>query len=237
MRVSPHIAIVRILLLAGLFCLPGLGRAQLVFNASQVGLPPATKHVKTMRDLRYRDVVQQQFDFSCGSAALGTVLQYGYGITISEPELIRRMLAFADAKEVMRNGFSMLDMKQFVETIGLRGRGFKVEPNALYRLKIPVLALMDVKGYRHFVVVRGAAAGRVFVSDPALGNRVIREKDFVASWNGIVLAIVGDRPMLVDSPLLGGVESVALRRRTEALERATTRAPLFEFGLTEADLF
>jgi len=131
----------------------------------------------------------------------------------------------------------MLDMKRYVEGLGLRGHGFRIDAEALYRLQMPVIALLDLKGYKHFVVVKGAASGRVFVADPALGHRVMSEGDFVQGWNGIVLAVVGDRPIDPDSYLVSSRSSPALARRVDALERATTPPPVVEFGLVHVDLF
>jgi predicted double-glycine peptidase len=212
------------------------GRSVLDIGAI-TGVAPARKSVLTLRDLRYRDMVRQRYDFSCGSAALASLLEYGYGLDVSEPELIKQMLVGEDANEVVRNGFSMLDMKRYVEHIGLRAHGFRIAPEALYRLQMPVIALLDIKGYRHFVLVKGAAAGRVFVADPALGHRVMPEADFVQGWNGVVLAVVGDTPMRTDSYLLNSRTSPALQWRENALQRATTPPRVVEFGLVAMDLF
>lgn len=209
---------------------------------SRVDLAPLTtavaghKSVRTLRDMRFRDLVPQRYDFSCGSAALATILSSGYGMSTTEADLIRWMMTGADPREIIRNGFSMLDMKRYVESIGMRAHGFRVEPDALYRLQMPVIALLDLKGYKHFVVVKGAEAGRVFVADPALGHRVMNEQDFVKGWNGILLAVVGDRP-LQPSYLVQGRSSPALARRGETLQQATSPVPLVELGFVRADLF
>ncbi|GAB2628469.1 C39 family peptidase [Novilysobacter erysipheiresistens] len=201
------------------------------------GIAPAQKSVRSLRDLRFRELVQQHYDFSCGSAALASLLQYGYGMDVSEQELIKQMMVGANPEEVVRNGFSMLDMKRYVEAVGMRAHGYRIEPDALYRLQIPVIALLDIKGYRHFVLVKGASAGRVYVADPALGHRVMVEDDFIAGWNGIVLAVVADIPIRSDSYLVNSHESPALKRRVDALEHATTPPRVVEFGLVVTDLF
>jgi predicted double-glycine peptidase len=201
------------------------------------GTSPIVKPMRTLRDLRYRDLLHQRYDFSCGSAALASLLHYGYGLEVNEPELIKKMMIGVDPNEVVRNGFSMLDMKRYVESIGLRAHGFRIDADALYRLQMPVIALLDLKGYRHFVVVKGAAGGRVFVADPALGHRVMQEADFVRGWNGIVLAVVSDQPMRTDSYLVNNRSSPALQRRVDALDHATAPPRVVEFGLVIADLF
>jgi hypothetical protein len=76
----------------------------------------------------------------------------------------------------------------------------------------------------------------VFIADPALGNRVVLEKDFVASWNGLVFAVLG-KPFREDSPLLQDNVSLALKLRTNALGNSTASTPFVEFGLSKADWF
>jgi len=145
------------------------------------------------------------------------------------------MLRISDADTVVKNGFSMLDMRNYVETLGLRGRGFRVDYSALRQLKIPVITLLDVNGYLHFVVVRKAIDGRVFVADPALGNRIIKEEDFAANWNGLVFAIVG-RPFDPNSPLLD-FAAPALRDRTNAALAGGMVPAALDFGLIRMDYF
>ncbi|WP_189457364.1 C39 family peptidase [Cognatilysobacter bugurensis] len=237
---STRASLWQLVVLAALLVCPALACAQTAVDLGRLTGPvaaPIKKQVRTLRDLRFRDLTPQRYDFSCGSAALATLLEHGYGIETNETDLIKHMLVGADAKDVVKNGFSMLDMKRYVSTIGMRAHGFKIEPDALYRLQMPVIALLDLKGYKHFVVVKGAAAGRVFIADPALGHRVMPEADFVRGWNNVVLAIVADRPMRTDSYLLNSRTSPALARRVDALDRATSPPRLVEFGLVYADLF
>lgn len=215
-------------------CAPSNGQSAI--DASTLAGVPITKTVRSMREIRYDHIIKQQYDYSCGSAALATLLKYGYGIDIPEAELIRRMMAFSPPEVVMKSGFSMLDMKKFVETIGLRGRGFRVNVDALYHLSVPVLVLMNFDGYEHFVIVKHAEDGRIFVADPALGNRVVPEKNFAASWNGLVFAVLG-KPFLDDSPLLQGNVSFADKLRAGALATSTAATPFVDFGLSRADWF
>ena len=91
---------------------------------------PLTKTVHSMRDLRYRHIVRRQFDGSRGAAARATLLGFGCGIDIPETDLTRQMMVFSTPEIVVKNGFSMPGRKKFVETIGLQGRGFRVNTDA-----------------------------------------------------------------------------------------------------------
>jgi predicted double-glycine peptidase len=199
------------------------------------GAGPVQKSFLSMQELRYQHMVRQETDFSCGGAALATILRYAYGREITERQVIEGMMNVANQELVREQGFSMLDMKGYIETQGLRGRGYSVQAHTLEKVQIPVVVLLDIRGYKHFVVLKKTVGERVYIGDPALGNRVMDKADFVAGWNGIVLAIIGkgfDRnTVLINTP-----EPLTLRQRS-GLVNSVGIPQLLEFGFTRADLF
>ena len=82
----------------------------------------------------------------------------------------------------------MLDLKHFLDSKGLESDGFRLSLEQWSRVGIPGIALVDIKGYRHFVVVKGLQDDRVLLADPATGTRVLSKQRFARQWNGIVLA-------------------------------------------------
>ena len=56
--------------------------------------------------------------------SLATVLRQAYWLDVNEDQIIKGMLAHADQDLVRTQGFSMLDMKRYVESIGMRAREF-----------------------------------------------------------------------------------------------------------------
>lgn len=191
-------------------------------------------NVRSMHALRYANMVQQTRDFSCGAAALATILDYGYGMRLSEAQVIEGMFAVThDKSNVLRRGFSMLDMKRYVQGIGLHGVGFEVNVTALHALRIPVIALLDIQGYLHFVVVRRVSERWAYISDPALGDRVMNVSDFEQQWNGLVFAVIG-KPFPADSPLLHHNELLADKLRSSLLDHT---ARTVDFGLIPGRLF
>ncbi|HVC49444.1 MAG TPA: C39 family peptidase [Burkholderiales bacterium] len=149
------------------------------------------KHITSMKDMHFTNMVRQHTDFSCGAAAVATILKYAYGLDVTEDQIIRGMLLVSDIKVVSARGFSMLDMKHYVQTIDLQGRGYQIKYPMLLRLKIPVIVLLDMKGYKHFVVLAKATPDSVYIADPALGNRLISRNEFKKEWNNIIFAVVG----------------------------------------------
>ena len=81
------------------------------------------KPIQSMLERKFADLVQQKTDFSCGAAALATILRQAYWLDVDEEQIIVGMLAHSEQDLVRVQGFSMLDMKRYVESIGMRARG------------------------------------------------------------------------------------------------------------------
>lgn len=150
------------------------------------------KPVKSWKSLKFEGMVRQQTDFSCGAAALATIFNYAFGRKATEQQILVNMLKVADPEVVKDKGFSLLDMKNYVKAIGMSGEGFEVPFTALAELKVPAIALMNIKNYKHFVVIRKAGDDFIQVADPALGNRTLSRGEFEKSWNGVVFVVLGE---------------------------------------------
>jgi len=157
----------------------------------------------TMQEQRFAATVRQKYDFSCGSAAVATLLTYQYGSAVSEEQVFEEMFRRGDQARIRRDGFSLLDMKVYLDAHGFRADGFKVTLDKLTEAGLPAIALISEKGYNHFVVIKGVAAGRVLVGDPARGARTVVRAEFERIWRGGVLLVVTaeGRPARFNSPL------------------------------------
>lgn len=193
-------------------------------------------HVESMHEGRYRNMVRQRTDYSCGAAALATILRYGYRLDVDETSVIQGMLALADPELVKQRGFSLLDIKHYVESLGLRGRGYRVNEERLRTLRVPALVLMDVRGFRHFVVLKQVRDGTVELADPMLGNRSMAVDEFIKAWpSRAVFVVIGsdfDRHTVLLQPT-----DRASARSLFARQGPITDAELLDFGFSNADLF
>jgi len=149
--------------------------------------------VTSLAERRNLTVIRQEYDFSCGAAAVATLLTYHYGRTTPERVVFKSMYAEGDQKTIKSKGFSMLDMKRYLDRSGYHADGFRLALERLAEIGVPAITLLDINGYKHFVVVKGIRAGRVVVGDPAFGTTVMDEERFRAIWSGTILAI-RDRP-------------------------------------------
>lgn len=146
--------------------------------------------VMTWWDIPFRSVIRQRYDFSCGSAAVATLLTYHYDRPTAESTPFRAMWNLGDKPVIRKVGFSMLDMRNYLQSIGYRAEGFKLKPEQLYQVKRPVIVLLDLDGFKHFVVVKGQTKDQVLVGDSVLGLKKYPTKEFHKYWNGVALAIV-----------------------------------------------
>ncbi|HEY4582765.1 MAG TPA: C39 family peptidase [Lysobacter sp.] len=149
--------------------------------------------VTSLKEARFRNTVRQQYDFSCGSAATATLLTYQYGHRVSEMDVFREMYANGDAAKIRKEGFSMLDMRRYLASLGYEADGFRLPLDKLAEEGVPAIVLLNDKGYRHFVVVKGMKGDRVLLGDPARGTRSMPRAQFERLWDNGVLFVVHNR--------------------------------------------
>ena len=144
----------------------------------------ARKSVRSLLEIRQEGVIVQKWETSCAAAALATVPTFSQNDPVSEKLVAQRMLHSTDPIKVkVRGGFSLLDMKRFVETRGFKGTGFKgMTFEDLLQLQSPIVPI-DAYGNPHFIVVRGLnESGALNISDPAFGNRSMSVENFKSVW-------------------------------------------------------
>lgn len=151
---------------------------------------PYRVNVMSWWEIPYRTVIRQQYDFSCGSAAVATLLTFHYNRPTPERAAFGEMWNRGDQQAIRKLGFSMLDMKTYLRSIGLHAEGYRLTAKDLPKLKRPAIVLLNLKGFKHFVVVKGVRDGRVLVGDSMLGLTDYALADFMNVWNGIALMIV-----------------------------------------------
>lgn len=145
--------------------------------------------VVSIKEARFRFVVRQEYDFSCGSAALATLLTYHYELPKSESDIFFAMFEVGDRERIQREGFSLADMQQYLKTVGLRSNGFNVKLPQLAEANIPAITLINTNGYRHFVVIKGITDRHVLVGDPALGIKRYPIAEFEEIWIPVAFII------------------------------------------------
>jgi uncharacterized protein len=149
--------------------------------------------VTSLKEARFKTTIPQQYDFSCGSAATATLLTYQYGHPVSEADVFMRMYQNGDQAKIRKEGFSLLDMRRYLQSAGFEADGFELPLDKLEEQGVPAIVLLNDRGYRHFVVVKGVRNGRVLLGDPARGTRAMPRSRFEQLWDNRVLFVVHNR--------------------------------------------
>lgn len=161
------------------------------------GHPLAIK-VASLKERRFLTTVRQQYDYSCGSAAVATLLTFQYHDPVSEEAAFKVMWERGDQHKIRREGFSLLDIKQYLEVNGYGANGYVAPLDKLVEVGIPAIALINDKGYNHFVVIKGIQGNRILLGDPSVGSRVMSRAEFESMWqNGILFVITGKKDRAV----------------------------------------
>lgn len=147
----------------------------------------------SMREARFLSTLRQQYDFSCGSAAVATLLTHHYGQRIGEAQVFQTMFEHGDRDKIRQEGFSMLDMKRYLDHLGFAADGVEANLDQLANASIPAIALIQEHGYSHFVVIKGLRNNNILIGDPALGTRVLPRKEFERHWTNGILLVVNNR--------------------------------------------
>jgi uncharacterized protein len=149
--------------------------------------------ISSLKERRFKTTVRQQHDYSCGSAALATLLTYQYNHPVSEEAVFEGMWEKGDQAKINREGFSLLDIKHYLADIGYSADGYTAPLEKLASVGVPAIVLIRDNGYNHFVVVRGIQDGKVAVADPSMGARVIPLAQFEKMRINRILFVINGR--------------------------------------------
>jgi len=176
---------------SGSVVIPGAGSGSMNVN------------VMSIKERQFRLTIRQKLDFSCGSAALSTLLTHHYGDPVDEATIFRTMWENGDHKKIRREGFSLLDLKRFLEARGYSADGYAAPLDRLESAGIPAIALIRDNGYNHFVVIKGIRGGKVAVGDPSLGARVYPQQQFEKMMANKILFVINglDQKAVFNHPL------------------------------------
>jgi uncharacterized protein len=160
---------------------------------------------ESWKAIREKGIVMQSYDYSCGSAALATLMRYYFQDDITERDVLENMLNHLTDEQVKQrqeDGLTMLDLKQCAERMGYQAVGVKLEPSVLPQLQGPILIHMQRGDYKHFAVLRGVRGDRVYVADPSSGNVRMTVPRFLRQWTNVALVLgKADVGLPADYPL------------------------------------
>jgi hypothetical protein len=208
---------VRILLALGVATMAAAAAAQEAVVVVKSGSARIEQRVSSLVALRDAGVVKQRFDYSCGSAALATLLTYGLNDPVDELTLLRAVLEPLSADELIalqKKGLSLLELQRLAQKRGHKAQGFRLHASQLAKISRPVIVFIKPGGYEHFAVLKGVRGDRAYLADPSLGNVRMPLYRFFDMWadesgRGVIFAVeraTGGWPQSYPLQLAGAAE-------------------------------
>jgi len=146
--------------------------------------------VTTFAERRFKTIYKQQYDFSCGSATLASLLTFHYDDKVDEQSVFTDMYQNGDQQKIQKQGFSLLDIKLYLERHGYRADGFKINLDQLVNANVPAITIINNNGYLHFVIIKGVSSEEVLVGDPAVGLKAMPRDEFEKMWEHRILFLI-----------------------------------------------
>lgn len=161
--------------------------AKPIISNAGYAINSSNHHFKSWKELNEQAVIMQQYDYSCGAAALATLMKYYFQKNVTEKSLLDHVKKTLTAKEyivVEEQGLSFLELEKVSQSLGYQSASVRLQPSALKELAGPVIVYVSTKDYRHFAVFRGVREDRVFLADPSRGNLIMTIDEFLKEWKG-----------------------------------------------------
>lgn len=157
-----------------------------------VSVPGA--NLKTWNDFKWANIVRQDFDYSCGAAALATLGRGYFNDPLEESFVLQMLIARLSPVEIHERtiyGFSMRDLQGVANALGYEAVGVKLPPEALPVLEGPIIVILRDKGYdlEHFAILKGVDETRAYLADSLRGNIKIPLYTFFKQWTGAALIL------------------------------------------------
>lgn len=152
-----------------------------------------SKRVPSWLERKQHNIVMQQRDYSCGAAALATVVRYYWEDDVDEEfflDALAALLTEEEARDRVKNGLAMSDLRRAAVKTGYQAVVGKLSFQKLTEARVPLVVGITVDTYDHFVVYRGSDGQWVYLADPIRGNSRVPIATFVKQWQaGAVLVI------------------------------------------------
>ncbi|RLA82216.1 MAG: hypothetical protein DRG78_07815 [Epsilonproteobacteria bacterium] len=132
--------------------------------------------VKSLKEIKYKDVTAQSFEESCGASAISSLFNM-YGLNTNEKEMIKDLNS--------TNMVNFLDLQKISKSNNFKAKGYKITKEIFEQLTIPVIArIVRKKDYPHFVVAQNIKGDFILLLDPNNGKFLVTKEEFYNSWIG-----------------------------------------------------
>ena len=157
-------------------------KKQLTLNQKEFTV---TKPIKSWIEFKNENLTRQNYDYSCGSASLSTILKYYYNLDISEKEILDTILESKGLQKEDKKEFedgdmtlSFFDLAKYTKDKGFKAIGLALDLESLKKLKAPVILFVKIRKSEHFTIYKNMDKNYVYLADPNFGNIKVKISKF-----------------------------------------------------------
>jgi len=160
--------------------------------------PQRFEQTTSFYESRFEPGRKQLREWSCGPAALANLLSVFFGCPTDENAIIEKGAAArgdtvgAEAPPQSGRGSSLAALLESARSLGFDAAVYLMDAAllqlALAEIRVPVIGLLR-ESAGHFVIAVGQVRGDTLVFDPALGFRLLPEKQLLDRWSGFTLVV------------------------------------------------
>jgi predicted double-glycine peptidase len=187
------------------------------------------REFQTWKWQRDDHVVKQRMDYSCGAAALATIMRYYFEDNVTEQDIltdILKRMSKEDLVDRQTKGLSMLDLQEAAGRRGYQAVGVKLPLDSLPELGGPILVHLETREYRHFAILKGTAEDRIYLADPSRGNMRMPLFRFEKEWSRLALVLGKESFGMPESHGMTVRPAHPVQNEVLAARRAVRDAPL-----------
>jgi predicted double-glycine peptidase len=130
---------------------------------------------QSWQETRYTYVVHQNVWWSCGAAAVATLLEQYYGVPVQEEDILDGIMR-RESLRSQAGGLSMLSLQEALSSFGVNAKAFQISIRNLAdyfnRGGLPIIVHF-ARPRPHFVVAVALINGILAVADPSFGERLL----------------------------------------------------------------
>lgn len=131
-------------------------------------------HATSYIELKFKGIIKQESDSTCGIASLANILKTNYLIKKNELDLLNHLRI---KPEYSFKDLSLIAYKYQIDTLGV-----KLPLSQLSNINMPAILHINRLGIGHFVILKNVTSTYVQVSDPAWGNLNYTHAQFEKYW-------------------------------------------------------
>lgn len=150
--------------------------------------------VKSLQEVRNGHAIRQNYEQSCGAAALATLINLLDSKSLNELDILK--LLYDNPKTLNTDMLSFFELEQALKKMGYESKAFRINKPHLENFNFPILAkIEDDPRFPHFVVIINHTGDFITIMDPSYGTYISSKREFYRLWDmhdsgGYVLVVM-----------------------------------------------